>query len=160
MRRILLLASASACLFAFPTRAAETAADLPTAAATAAPAALPTDAAREAARIERLQRAELNARMEAVLEASKKTLAGLQAMIDVTTDPATLEDLEARMAQVKRGTTIDLLRVQATFAREHGRLEQAAEIDAQIDAILNPKRPAVAAPANSDAARTNAAGAR
>ena len=159
MRRILLLASASACLFAVPTRAAETAADHPTT-VTAGPAAVPTEADREAARIERLQRAELNARMEAVLEASKKTLAGLQAMIDVTTDPATLEDLEGRMAQVKRGTTIDLLKVQATFARENGRLEQAAEIDAQIDAILNPKRPAVATPANSDAARTNAAGAR
>ena len=45
MRRILLLASASACLFAFPTRAAETAADVHTSTVTAGPAqAAPTEA--------------------------------------------------------------------------------------------------------------------
>jgi len=148
MRRILLLASASACLFAFPTRAAETAADVPTSSANVPTAAnsprvlpVPTETDLAAAKIERLQRADLNARMDAVLEISKKTLAGLQAMIDATTDPATLKDLEARMTQVKQGTTIDLLKVQSTFARENGRIEQADEIDGQIEAILNPKRP-------------------
>ena len=146
MRRILLLASASACIFAFPTRAAETASETPRANTTAAPTlVVPTEADLQAARIERLQRAELNARMDKVLEASKKTLGGLQAMIDATIDPATLRELEARMAQVKQGTTIDLLRVQSTFARENGRIEQADEIDGQIEAILNPKRQVSAA---------------
>jgi len=145
MRRILLLASASACIFAFPTRAAATASETPTAAtnnARVAPA--PTEAELAAARIERLQRKDLNARMDKVLEESKKTLNGLQAMIDATTDPATLKDLEARMTQVKMGTTIDLLKVQSTFARENGRIEQANEIDAQIETILNPKSPVAA----------------
>lgn len=147
MRRILLLASASACLFAFPIRAAETAADVPTSTVTAGPAqAAPTEAEIQAAKIERAQRGELNARMEKVLETSKKTLEGLQLMIDATSDPAVLKDLEARMTQVKKDTTIDLLKVQATFARETGRIEQADAIDAEIEAILNPKRP-VAAPA-------------
>jgi len=141
MRRILLLASASACLFAFPARAAESVSDVPTAATSAGnTVARATEAELAAAKIERFQRAELNARMDKVLEESKKTLAGLQAMIDATTDPATLKDLEARMTQVKQGTTIDLLKVQSTFARENGRIEQADEIDAQIEAILNPKR--------------------
>ena len=162
MRRILLLASVSACVLTSPTFAAEPAADVPTAAVTAGTArTTPTEAELEAARIERLQRAELNARMGAVIEASNKTLAGLQAMIDVTRDPATLRDLESRMAQVKRGTTIDLLRVQATFAREHGRIAQADAIDAEIDAILNPKRPAPAtAAAFRRAAVTPEGGAR
>jgi len=141
MRRILLLASASACLFAFPTRAAETAADVPTTSVTSGPAlAAPTEAELQAAKIERAQRAELNARMEKVLDASKKTLEGLQLMIDATSDPAVLKDLEARMTQVKKDTTIDLLKVQAGFARENGRVEQADAIDAEIEAILNPKR--------------------
>ena len=60
------------------------------------------------------------------------------------------------MAQATQDLTINLLKVQATFAREKGRVAQADEIDAQIDAILHPKRPAVATPANSNAARTNA----
>ena len=145
MRRILLLASASACLFAFPARAAETVSDVPTAAASAgSTVARATEAELAAAKIERFQRAELNARMDKVLEESKKTLNGLQAMIDATTDPATLKDLEARMTQVKMGTTIDLLKVQSTFARENGRIEQANEIDAQIETILNPKSPVAA----------------
>ena len=140
MRRILLLA-ASACILTSPVLAA----DPPTAAPDAARVATaPSEAELQAAKIERLQRGELNARMEKVIEASKKTLAGLQEMIDATRDPATLKDLETRMAQVKKGTTIDLLKVQATFARENGRIEQAAAIDAEIDAILNPKRPVLA----------------
>jgi hypothetical protein len=143
MRRSLLLAVASACVLTSPTLAAETAADLPTENVTAGAAqAAPTDAEIAAARAEHLQRAELNARMDAVLEASKKTLAGLQTMIDASKDAATVRELEGRMAEVKKGTTIDLLKVQATFARENGRIEQANEIDAEIDAILHPKRPA------------------
>jgi hypothetical protein len=139
MRRILLLVAASAC-FAAPTTDAA-GGKLSTAPSTQA-SVVQSEAAVLAARSERQQRVELNRRMEAVLEASKKTLAGLQAMIDASTNPATTEDLERRMAEVKKGTTIDLLRVQATFAREHGRIAQADAIDAEIDAILNPKRPA------------------
>src|SRR5688572_32692108 len=130
MRRHLLLVPAFACLLASPVPAADIAEDAPstptavTAPSQVAPVA-PTEAELEAARVERLQRIELNNRMNAVLEVSLKTLAGLQAVINATTDPATLRDLELRMAQVKRGTTLDLLRVQATFARENGRIAQA-----------------------------------
>ena len=145
MRHIFLLASTFACVLTSPAFTAETAAELPTPVVSAGPAqAAPTEAELEAARIERTQRAVLNARMEAVIDASNKTLVGLQAMIDATSDPATLKNLEGRMAQVKRGTTIDLLRVQATFARENGRMAQAEQIDAEIDAILNPTRRATA----------------
>jgi hypothetical protein len=110
----------------------------------------------ESARIERLERADLNARMNAVLEEGNKTIEGLQKMIDASPAGASTQDLERRMAQAKQDLTINLLRVQATFAREKGRVAQADEIDAQIDAILHPKRPAAATPANSNAARTNA----
>lgn len=104
----------------------------------------------------RLERADLNARMNAVLEEGNKTIAGLQKMIDASPAGASIQDLERRMAQAKQDLTINLLEVQATFAREKGRVAQADEIDAQIDAILHPKRPAAATPANSNAARTNA----
>jgi len=64
----------------------------------------------------------------------------LQKMIEATTDPATLRDLEKRMAQVKQDTTLDLLRVQASFARENGRVAQAEKLGAELAEILNPKR--------------------
>jgi hypothetical protein len=155
MPRKLLLALVSVSILASPALAAEDAA-APTADVSARTSvAAPTDAEVEAARSERLQRIELAARMDAVIEASNKTLAGLQKLIDATTDPATGRDLERRMAEVKRGTQIDLLRVQATFARENGRIAQAEQIDAEIEAILNPKRPA--RPAGAAPARTSVA---
>jgi hypothetical protein len=148
MRRAFLLVSASACLLVSPAFAAD-ATDEPTPAATSAvsttvvPSTLTpeqAEAAAQAARIERAQRLELNARMNAVIEASQKSVAGLQKMIEATTDPATLRDLEKRMSQVKTETTLDLMRVQATFARENGRIAQAEKIEAELAEILNPKR--------------------
>jgi hypothetical protein len=162
MRRAFLLVSASACLLAAPVFAAD-ATDEPTPVSatttsiTAAPSTLTpeqAEAAAQAARVERAQRLELNARMNAVIEASQKSVAGLQKMIDVTKDPATRRDLEKRMAQVKTETTLDLLRVQATFARENGRVAQAEKIEAELAEILNPKR---AVPATTSSARTGAA---
>ena len=160
MRRRLLLASASACLLVTPAFAA----DAPVAAASSA--AVPTrvttpstvtpeqaEAALEAARVERAERVELNTRMTAVIEASQKNVMGLQKMIDASTDAKTRRDLELRMAQAKRETTFDLLRVQATFAREKGRIAQAEKIEAEIEEALNPKR---VAPAASSQARTDA----
>jgi hypothetical protein len=145
MHRILLLAAACACLCTVTARAGETAAGPSTTTEITGPAqAVPGAAALDAARVERTQRAELSARMQAVIDASKKTLAGLQTLIDATTDVGTLLELEARMAQVKQGMQVDLLRVQSTFARENGRAAQANAIDAQIDAILHPKHPAAA----------------
>ena len=155
MRRILLFYVVCACILSSRASATEKAVE------SATPVQSEVAAAElEAARIERAERAELNARMEAVLEAANKNIAGLQTMIDASPGLLVTQDLERRMAQAKQGLVIDLLRVQATFAREKGRIAQADEIDAQIDAILHPKRPAGLAPSNSDAARTNAAGAR
>ena len=145
MRRILLIALASTCLLTCTSFAGEAPTELPTAVTAGSAQPAPTEAQIEAARIERLQRVELNARMQVVIDASNKTLAGLQTMIDATTDPATLKNLEGRMAQAKRGTRIDLLRVQATFAREYGRIAQADAIDAEIAEVLNPTRRPTAA---------------
>jgi hypothetical protein len=145
MRRVLLLASAAACLVVSPAFPAD---NTPT----ALPAPMPTDAAStpltpaeaqaaiDAARVERAQRVELNARMNAVIEASQKAVAGLQKVIEATTDASVRRDLELRVMQVKRGTTLDLMRVQATFARETGRIAQAEKIEADLAEILNPKR--------------------
>ncbi len=148
MRRAFLLAPAFACLLAAPAFAADATED-PTSAATTVQAttAVPpvvsaeaTEAALAAARAERAQRIELNARMTAVLETSQKTVAGLQKMIEATTDPVMVRDLEKRMMQAKQETTLDLMRVQATFARENGRIAQAEQIEAEIAEVLAPKR--------------------
>ena len=148
MRRILLFYVLCACVLSFRASATPQAVE----AATTAQATQPAGDLEA----ERLERADLNARMNAVLEEGNKAIAGLQKMIDASPAGASTQDLERRMAQAKQDLTINLLRVQATFAREKGRVAQADEIDAQIDAILHPKRPAAATPANSNAARTNA----
>ncbi len=148
MRRILLFYVVCACLLSTRSDAAPRAAE-----ATTTVQSEQTTVEVDAARIERLERVDLNARMNAVLEAATKNIAGLQKMIDASTNAATTKDLENRMAQAKQGLTIDLLQVQATFAREKGRVTQAEEIDAQIEAILRPKRPAVA-PSVSSATRS------
>lgn len=146
MRRVLLLASAAAaCLVVSPSFAAE-----PTPTAVTAPVPVDAGAERltraeqeaaiEAARVERLERIELSARMNAIVEASQKTVAGLQKMIESATDPSVRRDLELRVAQAKRETMLDLMRVQATFAREKGRVAQAEKIEAELAEILNPKR--------------------
>ena len=145
MRRILLFTTICACV-------------LSTSRASADPqkieAATPVQSEQSATDLQ-AERADLNARMNAVLEAGNKTIAGLQKMIDAAPAGASTQDLERRMAQAKQDLTLELLRVQATFAREKGRMAQADEIDAQIDAILHPKRPAGAA-ATSSAARAQA----
>ena len=148
MRRILLFYVVCACILSSRASATEKATE----------ATAPVQSEEQAGQIEtaRLERADLNARMNAVLEGGNKTIEGLQKRIDASPAGASTEDLEKRMAQAKQDLTINLLRVQATFAREKGRVAQADEIDAQIDAILHPKRPAGAAAAASDAARTNA----
>ena len=161
MRRKLLIALVSTILLPCTSFAAEAPAELPTAVPTAgSAAAAPTEAALEAARLERHQRVELNARMQAVIDASKKNIAGLQTLIDAKPDAATLKSLEGRMAQVKRGTTIELLRVQATFARESGRNAQADAIDAEIEAVLNPTRPLTVRAASAPRAVAPEGGAR
>jgi hypothetical protein len=146
MRRALLLASAAAaCLIVSPVIAEDT---TPTAATAPIPAEegaarltpAEQEAAIEAARIERAERIELHARMNTVVEASQKTVAGLQKMIESATDPSLRRELELRVAQAKRETMLDLMRVQATFAREKGRVAQAEKIEAELAEILNPKR--------------------
>jgi len=148
MRRILLFYVVCACVLSSRASATEKATEV----------TAPVQSEEQAAQIEtaRLERADLNARMTAILEEGNKAIAGLQKMIDASPGLQATQDLEKRMAQAKQDLTINLLKVQATFAREKGRVAQADEIDAQIDAILHPKRPAQAAPANSDAARANA----
>jgi hypothetical protein len=144
MRRILLFSMFCAC--ALTSRASATPQVVDAATPVQSEQAPELDAAR-------LERTELNARMNVVLDEGNKTIAGLQKMIDASPAGTSTQDFEHRMAQAKQDLTINLLKVQATFAREKGRIAQAEEIDAQIDAILHPKRPAVLAPATSDAAR-------
>ena len=148
MRRVLSAASATACLLASPVLAAETSAPTTIPMNVASPMTTPTPAELEAVRIERAERIELAARMDAVIEASQKTVAGLQKMIESTTDASARRDLELRMSQVKRETTLDLMRVQATFAREKGRIAQAEKIEAELEEILNPKRVVPSVPTN------------
>ena len=160
MRRVLSVATATACLLASPVFAAENSAPTTIPMNAAPSVTAPSPGELEAARIERAERVELAARMDAVIEASQKAVAGLQKMIEATSDPIARRDLEGRMAQAKRQTTLDLMRVQASFAREKGRIAQAEKIEAELDEILNPKRVTPAAPTNVRTTVAPAGGAR
>jgi hypothetical protein len=116
----------------------------------ARPVRVADDAAglRQAAARERLQRDELSRRIQAAVEASGKVVAGLSAQAAAIRDPNRRVELDRRLAQAKRELQIELLRVQAQFARESGRLAQARDLDAQIAAATSPRTTKAAAPSD------------
>jgi stringent starvation protein B len=97
---------------------------------------VPDAAARLAADSERQQRAELGRRIQAAFERSNQVVAGLSSQAKMIRDPNAKRDLERRVAQAKFDFQIELLRVQAVFAREHGRLAHAQDLEAQVAAAL------------------------
>lgn len=100
---------------------------------------VPDDAARVAANSERQQRAELSRRIQAAFERSNQVVAGLSSQAMKIRDPNVRRDFERRVAQAKCELQIELLRVQAAFARENGRIAQAQDLEAQIAAATAPR---------------------
>jgi len=81
-----------------------------------------------------------------VLEDERKTLTDLRARFAAASNPEAALQVQREIEQVKVGTEVALLRVQATFARREGRLEHARRIEAEIEEVLNPRTPAAATP--------------
>ena len=79
-------------------------------------------------------------RIAAVVEAEQVAAADLQARIDAATDDEELAALQRELEALKKETRVEILRVQADFAREEGRLEQAEAIEAAIENLRNPPR--------------------
>lgn len=98
-----------------------------------------TDRMRLAAASERQQRAELSRRIQATVERSRKVIAGLSAQAALVRDPNRRVELDRRLEQAKLDLQIELLRVQAQFARDNGRVAQARDLEVQIAAALQPR---------------------
>ncbi len=75
------------------------------------------------------------------LEAGKRELAGLEAQLAATQDPAAVLDLFRRIRDSKRRTERDLLKTQLEFARADGRAEDAARLAAALDSLATPRLP-------------------
>lgn len=110
--------------------------------------ATPVDPARvEAMRIERQQRLALNAEMNARIEKTKKDVQTLEEQFLATTDPAAKLAIQKQIAEVKKESRIDLLRIQMRHAEAAGRTEQVKEIAAAIQKMTNPQIERAATPA-------------
>jgi len=68
--------------------------------------------------------------------------------------------LQREIERVKEETELQILRVQADFARREGRLEQAAEIEAALAEMTAPRSAAPAAGAARQSSAASAAGAQ
>lgn len=80
-----------------------------------------------------------------VVNAERARLAELEARLRDTADDTAALSLLREIEQVKQGTEVEILRIQAKFARSAGREAQAQEIEAAVTQILAPA-PALAAP--------------
>jgi hypothetical protein len=79
--------------------------------------------------------------IRALLADEHRTLASLNERFRRTTDQAAAIALQREIAQLKLGTEIALLRVQARYARAEGRLAVAAHLDDAIRDLESPPVP-------------------
>lgn len=79
--------------------------------------------------------------IRALIADEHRTLAALNERFRRTTDDATAITLQREIAQLKLGTEIALLRVQARYARAEGRLSMAAHLDEAIHDLESPPLP-------------------
>ena len=89
--------------------------------------------------------------IQAVLDHEAARLAELETGQKAAVGESALLELQREIERVKEETELQILRVQADFARREGRLEQAAEIEAALAEMTAPRR---ASPAAMPAART------
>jgi hypothetical protein len=94
--------------------------------------------------------------IRAALEAEQSKLLELRARMNATRDPASHLAIQREVEQVKRGTEIAILRIQAAHARRDGRAALADRIDAAIEEMLRPVARGVPAarPAPGDPTRS------
>jgi len=114
--------------------AGEAGASADTSGSAVAPPARPAFLTRPAERLTPLARA-----MRERLEAGDRELAGLEARLATTREPAAILGLFRRIHEAKRRTEHDLLRVQLEFARAEGRAEDATRLAAALDSLATPR---------------------
>jgi len=73
-----------------------------------------------------------------VLETEKATLASLGVQLERAADHEAALATQKQVERTKQDTELQLLRIQADYARQEGRETQAAEIESAIERILNP----------------------
>jgi hypothetical protein len=93
-----------------------------------------------------LNRAALSPMMQEILEAwdaHAAAIAVLEQRIEATTDATDAIALQQEIESLRRQVEIQILGIQAHHARLAGRLEQAAEIEAAIEAMTAPPPEAI-----------------
>jgi hypothetical protein len=85
------------------------------------------------------------AEMQAVLAAERERVAELRLRGDKAATPDEAVAIQREIERVKFDTEISLLRVQAKHARAAGRTQVAARIEAAINELLSPPKPAAPA---------------
>jgi len=99
---------------------------------------VPADQNRELQPPEIVKLSPLHQRIQAVLQAEQVKAVSLLDRIARAHDNSQLVQLQRELEALKRDTEIEILRLQADYAREQGRIDQAVEIEAAIATILNP----------------------
>lgn len=104
------------------------------------------------------ERQALQAELEQRVEQTRKEVAALQARHDATTDYTLRRALQQRIEAAKREAQLDFFRIQLRYAQVAGRLEQAKELEAVLEAQLKqPVTPLLPLPAAPGAPATRAA---
>ena len=98
--------------------------------------------------------------IQAVLDHEAARLAELETGQKAAVEESALLELQREIERVKEETELQILRVQADFARREGRLEQAAEIEAALAEMTAPRSAAPAAGAARQSSAASAAGAQ
>lgn len=101
----------------------------------------------ESQKQERLERAALNAELEAVFTRTRTALAGLRDQLSKTSEPAQRDALHARAIRLKQDEMVEFYRVQLRFAESAGRTAQAEQLRGIVQALTAPAVARVA-PAN------------
>jgi hypothetical protein len=75
----------------------------------------------------------------AAWEASQVAVAAVEQQISATTDPMAALALQRQVEEMREQVEVELLRIQARYARQEGRLDDAAQIDAAIAEMTAPR---------------------
>jgi hypothetical protein len=77
--------------------------------------------------------------IQAALAAEQARVADLEARFAAAADEASALAIQKEIEQIKVETELSILRLQAEHARQEGRVEQAAQIEAAIAEMMNPR---------------------
>lgn len=85
----------------------------------------------------------MHAEIQQSLEAEQAELVRLQTSIEQTTDLAAGLQLQQQIESVKLRTQVDILRIQARYARVAGKTATAEELDEIIEKLTRPPAPGI-----------------